>query len=255
MKTAISILISIILLVSCQRPDEKQQLFNCWNSSFKSKGVDLKYELKKFEENLIENGYLTDSTWNSYKKLIDSLSNVKAPLIFRTISMDKFISSSEFAISNCKELKSDDKLLKLSNLTEKAIKASKNQNIGFNFIYKQISSEFNEKDFQSDLYKTWISWVFVSNSVNPNMLKALIPQPDPSTKFAMTIKIDSLLDYYIDGAKIDFAEIESQIKKLEKQHDPRIEVQVDKSVPINKVVEIMNIGKRHGIKLELKTNE
>lgn len=255
MNAAFIIIISTFLLVSCQRVDQEQQLFDCWNSSFKSKGIDIKNEGKRFEENLIENGYLVDSTWFSYKKLIDSLSTAKAPMILRTIPMEEFLSNAEFVITNCMDLKKYDKITKLSKLSDDFIKASKDKNLGLNYVYKQISSEINGKDFESDLYRTWISWILISNSINPNMLKSLLPKPNPSVNYSMTIKIDSQMNYYINGAKLDFDNIDLQIKNMANQSDSKILLQVDKSVAINKIIEIMNISKRHNISVDLKSVE
>ena len=241
--------------LSCHQQNPEQRLFDCWNNSFQSKGLDLKNEIKRFEDNLIENGYLKDTTWSSYKRLIDSLGNSKSPAIFRTIDLDNFYANSDFVISNCSDLTSNAKIDKLSKISEDLINATKNNNGGFNNIYKQISSDFNEKDFQSDLYKTWISWFLISNSINPNKLKEILPKSDSSIKYSMTIKIDNQCDYYINGVKTDFDKIEIQIKDFDLQTNSIIGLDIDKTIPLNKTIEIMNICKRQDLKTEILTND
>jgi len=104
-------------------------------------------------------------------------------------------------------------------------------------------------------------FMITSTQVAPNALKLLLPQSDNQTvaKAITTISITADLQFYInqDGSlkRVAFSEIEPFLQKVIKNNEETyIALHADKSVPIEQVVNVMNIAKRHQIKMILATS-
>lgn len=175
MKTLLLILTLGFLSCSTVKSPETQ-LYDCWVQSFKENGVDLASEIQDFENDLIKNGYLKDNSWSSYKKLIDSLSHDSLPMIGRTINMIEFSKATFQVDKQCSDSVLISQIPKLNSLYADFQKGIDNNDLGYPFIYSRISSTIDENDFNTDLYKTWINWILISNSVYSNWLIDLIPK-------------------------------------------------------------------------------
>ncbi len=101
-----------------------------------------------------------------------------------------------------------------------------------------------------------IFFLITSTLVNPNALKLLLPKSTnqlPSQQ-SVTVSIDKNLVYYFNAKVTPFSMLESKIvSELKNSADPCINIQAEKSVPIEYVVRIMNIAKTHGYKSILAT--
>lgn len=108
-----------------------------------------------------------------------------------------------------------------------------------------------------------IFFLVTSTLVNPNALKLLLPKStnQVSAKPEVSVSIKHLLpqntfSYHINGnpAPVAFSDIEPLIQnELKETEDPTISLHVDKSVPMEQVVEVMNIAKRNQYKIILAT--
>jgi biopolymer transport protein ExbD len=104
-------------------------------------------------------------------------------------------------------------------------------------------------------------FMITSTQVAPNALKLLLPQSNNQTvaKAITTISITADLQFYInqDGnlKRVAFSEIEPFLQKVIKNNEETyIALHADRSVPIEQVVNVMNIAKRHQIKMILATS-
>ncbi len=105
-----------------------------------------------------------------------------------------------------------------------------------------------------------IFFMITSTLVAPNALKLLLPQSNNQTaaKAITTISITKDLRYYINdqGAlkRVAFQEIEPFLQQRFGSSEERyISLHADKSVPVEEVVKIMNIARKHEFKLILAT--
>ena len=124
----------------------------------------------------------------------------------------------------------------------------------------KISISFSMASMTDIIFLLLIFFMITSTLISPNALRLLLPESNnqASEKVATTISISSDLQYYvnIDGktTKVPFNEIEGTlIKTLGNSEEPFISLHVDKSVPIDEVVKIMNIARRNHYKLLLAT--
>ena len=104
-------------------------------------------------------------------------------------------------------------------------------------------------------------FAITSTQIAPNALKLLLPQNNNQTvaKAITTISITADMKYYIneDGhlRRIAFSEIEPFIQHMNKLDEKScIALHADKTVPIEQVVNVMNIAKRNQVKMIMTTS-
>ncbi len=101
-----------------------------------------------------------------------------------------------------------------------------------------------------------IFFMITSTLIHPTALKLLLPQSQHQTsaKPLLTISVTSDFEYFVEGEQVDFSEIEPILEeRLGNKPDIYISLHADKRVPIEKVVDIMNIAKNNNYKLILAT--
>lgn len=109
-----------------------------------------------------------------------------------------------------------------------------------------------------------VFFLVTSTLVNPNALKLLLPKStnQVSAKPMVSISIKHYLQsntfsYHINGKNtpVALSEIEKLIQKeLMDQEEPTLSLHVDKTVPMEQVVNVMNIAKRNQYRIILATS-
>lgn len=127
----------------------------------------------------------------------------------------------------------------------------------------KVEPSFSMSSMTDIVFLLLIFFLVTSTLVNPNALKLLLPKSSNqvSAKPTMTVSIKHYLpqntfSYHINGSttSIPIDEIESIVtKELRDDEDPTISLHVDKTVPMEQVVLIMNIAKRNQYKIILAT--
>lgn len=121
----------------------------------------------------------------------------------------------------------------------------------------KINPHFNMSSMTDIVFLLLIFFLVTSTLVNPNALKLLLPKSTNqlSNRQTVTVSIDKNLVYYFNTKVTPFSMLESKIvDELKNSDDPCINIQAEKSVPIEYVVRIMNIAKTHGYKSILATD-
>ena len=108
-----------------------------------------------------------------------------------------------------------------------------------------------------------VFFLVTSTLVNPNALKLLLPKStnQVSAKPMVSISIKHYIEtnsfsYHINGKStpVPLSDIERLVQnELMEEEDPTISLHVDKSVPMEQVVNIMNIAKRNQYRVILAT--
>ena len=127
----------------------------------------------------------------------------------------------------------------------------------------KVEPSFSMSSMTDIVFLLLIFFLVTSTLVNPNALKLLLPKStnQVSAKPEVSVSIKHLLpqntfSYHINGnpAPVAFSDIEPLIQnELKDTEDPTISLHVDKSVPMEQVVEVMNIAKRNQYKIILAT--
>lgn len=131
---------------------------NCVYSSLNDKGLELKRHTKKFEEHLIKNRILKDSTAKSYFKLFKILGTSKwkklkynysyIDTINKTVGYQKVNLNSECI----KKLRQNKSFEKSKIFKMRKIFANENYS-SIELAIKKMSEVLEVKDFESDFYK------------------------------------------------------------------------------------------------------
>jgi len=105
-----------------------------------------------------------------------------------------------------------------------------------------------------------IFFMLTSTLIAPNALKLLLPKSNNQTnaKQNVTVSITPDLKYYlsIDGKQtpVSLSSLEAQLnEQLKYRVEPTISLHADKSVPIEYVVNVMNIARRNKYRVILAT--
>jgi len=76
-----------------------------------------------------------------------------------------------------------------------------------------------------------------------------------TTRPITTVSITKDIRFYFEKTPIELAQLESLLRqKIGKSEDPTIAIHAEKSVPIEYIVEVMNIAKRNNYKVILATS-
>ncbi len=101
-------------------------------------------------------------------------------------------------------------------------------------------------------------FLITSTMATPNVLKLLLPNAKTSTpaiKHPVTVAVTADMQYAVNDEIIPFEKLEStMIAQLAGQEDPTAILKVDKSVQVQGLVDLLDIGARNKIKMVLATN-
>ncbi len=101
-----------------------------------------------------------------------------------------------------------------------------------------------------------IFFMISSTLISPTALKLLLPRSanQTSAKPFTTVSITKDLKYYIEDKEVNYDELEPLLRsKIGNNKDIYISLHVDRNIPVQYVVDVMNIAKRNGYKLVLAT--
>ncbi len=100
-------------------------------------------------------------------------------------------------------------------------------------------------------------FMLTSTMVAPNAIRLLLPQSNSQTpaRPITTISINRDIQFFVETAPVDFARLETMLKqKIGNTPDPVVAIHAEKSVPIEFIVDVMNIAKRNNYKVILATS-
>lgn len=100
-------------------------------------------------------------------------------------------------------------------------------------------------------------FLITSTMATPNVLKLLLPSAKSSSqsvKHPLIISVDADLNYAINDTPVSSDQLESTIQQVIKdQPDPTALLKVDKTVQVQNLVDLLDIGSRLKIKMVLAT--
>ena len=127
----------------------------------------------------------------------------------------------------------------------------------------KVNPSFSMSSMTDIVFLLLVFFLVTSTLVNPNALKLLLPKStnQVAAKTMVSISIKHYLQtntfsYHINGRNtpIPFGDIERLIQsELQEEDEPTLSLHVDKTVPMEQVVNIMNIAKRNQYRIILAT--
>ena len=126
----------------------------------------------------------------------------------------------------------------------------------------KVSVQFSMSGMTDIVFLLLIFFMLTSTLVVPNALKLLLPQSNNQTsaKPITTVSITKDIKFYLENTEIPFANLEKELQRnlrayrLKYNEDPTVSLYADRSVPLEHVVNVMNIARRNNYKLILATS-
>lgn len=116
----------------------------------------------------------------------------------------------------------------------------------------KISPEFSMSSMTDIVFLLLVFFMLTANS--PNALDLLLPKAKGKSTNTqnISISIDKDLRYFIDKTPTNLASMEADLKeKLKNVENPTIILRVEKNVPIQNAVSVMDIANKNRYKLIL----
>jgi len=120
----------------------------------------------------------------------------------------------------------------------------------------KVNATFSMSSMTDIVFLLLIFFMVTSTLISPNALKLLLPKSSNQTaaKPITTVSIDKNFNFFLETTPVPFSQLENKLqRKLAREDDPTISLHVDKSVPMEQVVKVMNIAKNNKYKLILAT--
>lgn len=121
----------------------------------------------------------------------------------------------------------------------------------------KVSASFNMSSMTDIVFLLLIFFMITSTLISPNALKLLLPRSNNQTsaKPLTTVSITKDYKYYIENEQVSITNLEKELqKRLKNDTNIYIALHAERTVPIEKVVEVMNIAKNNKYKLILATS-
>ena len=120
----------------------------------------------------------------------------------------------------------------------------------------KVEPSFSMSSLTDIIFLLLIFFMLTSTLVSPNALNLVLPSSNTQSLApqSISVEINKSLEYAVDGKKVPLSQVRTLVnKKVITLEDPTVVLSADKSVPIENVVEIMNIANDLKIKLILAT--
>ena len=122
----------------------------------------------------------------------------------------------------------------------------------------KLSAAFSMSSMTDIVFLLLIFFMLTSTLVTTNALDLVLPNSTAQTvkKQRVSVSINEDLEYFIDKEAVKLRYIEAQlIDKLAGQDELVVVLRVDKSVPVEYAVEVMDIAYRNKFKIVLATKQ
>jgi len=120
----------------------------------------------------------------------------------------------------------------------------------------KVSTNFSMSSMTDLVFLLLIFFILLSTLVSQNALNLHLPQSTKTKhqKSNVVVSVNENIEYFVNQQKVAFDEIESRVIALLQNKDKKaFLLEMDKTVPVDEMVKIMTIAKKHDIKVALAT--
>ena len=101
-------------------------------------------------------------------------------------------------------------------------------------------------------------FLIISTVTNPNVIKVLLPKSKSGqtlNKQSISLTVTESKHYFINQREVPFGQLEQQLlKAVEGIGEPTIVIHLPKNLTIQDLVDVMQIGAKHKVKMVLATS-
>jgi len=126
---------------------------------------------------------------------------------------------------------------------------------------KKAEFEVFTNSFSDIMFFLMLFFLIVSTMITPGAIKLMLPQADKSPSMnkqneKTSISITKDLRYYVNDKQVQFSEIESELRKIKKGNEETFAiVRCDNSIAVQKMVDVLQLGNKVGVKMVLATSK
>ncbi|MBC9912120.1 biopolymer transporter ExbD [Chitinophaga sp. G-6-1-13] len=117
--------------------------------------------------------------------------------------------------------------------------------------------EMHNSALNDILFILLLFFLIVSTLANPNVIKLMLPKAQSNTKAKQTVvvSINEKHEFFVGTTKVPFEGLKQALAPAvaNEKVDPTIVINAEKSVPIEDVVNVMEVAKQIGAKVVLAT--
>jgi len=116
-------------------------------------------------------------------------------------------------------------------------------------------AEFHNSALNDILFILLLFFLIVSTLANPNVIKLQLPKATSNTKARQTVvvSINEKNEYYVGTTRVPFERLQSTLEPALRNEnlEPTIVINAQKSVPVEHIVNVMEIANKLGAKVVL----
>jgi biopolymer transport protein ExbD len=121
----------------------------------------------------------------------------------------------------------------------------------------KFRAEVSTSSLSDIMFFLMLFFLITSTLISPSVIKLTLPNSkyhQTVRKTEISISITKELDYYINNQKVAFAEIEKELsRKIENIPNVTVVIRCDSKIPVQELVNILQIGNKLKIKMILAT--
>lgn len=117
-------------------------------------------------------------------------------------------------------------------------------------------AEISASSLTDIMFFLMLFFLITSTLVSPNVIKLLLPNAVSGKSIAkknVTLSVNEELSYFIDNKPVLYSNIESKLLEVTFGTESTIILKVDQTVPVQNLVDLLDIGNRLKIKMVLAT--
>ncbi|AYA36382.1 biopolymer transporter ExbD [Hymenobacter oligotrophus] len=122
---------------------------------------------------------------------------------------------------------------------------------------RKLSSHVETSSMNDIMFFLMLFFLIVSTMVNPNVIKLMLPNArsgKQAMKQPITVSVDGNGQYFIDRKPVSSQELEQELAtRVKGLETPTAVLRVDKSLNVQKLVDILEIGNRLKIRMVMAT--
>lgn len=122
---------------------------------------------------------------------------------------------------------------------------------------RHFAAEVATSSLNDIMFFLLLFFLIVSTIANPNVIKILLPKahsPQTLSKKQISLTVTGSKQYFIDKQEVPFGQLETALLNATKGSlEPTIVLRIDKSLNVQDLVDVMQLGSKLKIKMVLAT--
>jgi len=120
------------------------------------------------------------------------------------------------------------------------------------------NAEVSTHSLNDIMFFLLLFFLIISTMANPNVIRVLLPEAKDNqakeSQKSLQLAVDANRNYYLDGVKLSPQQLDVRLQALSKSNpDLTCAINIERTLSVQDLVDIMQIGARHQVKMYLKT--